>query len=103
MARPWFSSPGMRKGLITIGVLVAVLGVAALASGIIPESLVVICWGAFLIVVIVIERVRYKALASKSPGPGWLRTTERFVDEETGRTVTVYIQPETGERAYVKD
>ena len=93
----------MRKGLITIGVLVAVLGVAALASGIIPESLVVICWGTFLIVAIVIERVRYKALASKSPGPGWQRTTERFVDEETGRTVTVYVQPETGERAYVKD
>jgi len=93
----------MRKGLITIGVLVAIIGVAALASGIIPESFVVILWGAFLIVAIVIERIRYKALLPKRPGPGWERTTERFVDEETGQTVTVYIQPETGERAYVKD
>jgi hypothetical protein len=93
----------MRKGLITIGVLLAILGVAALVSGIVPESFVVIGWGAFLVVVIVIERVRYKALEAKRPGPGWERTTERFVDEETGRMVTVYIQPETGERAYVKD
>jgi hypothetical protein len=103
MARPWFSSPEMRKGLITIGVLVAILGVAALMSGIVPESFVVICWGAFLVFVIIIERFRYKALVSRRPGPGWERTTERFVDEETGRVVTVYIQPETGERAYVKE
>lgn len=93
----------MRKGLITIGALVAVLGVAALISGIVATSFVVIGWAVVLIILILIERVRYKGLASKSPGPGWERTTERFVDEETGRTVTVYIQPETGERAYVKD
>ena len=43
----------MRKGLITIGVLLAILGVAALVSGIVPESFVVIGWGAFLIVAIV--------------------------------------------------
>jgi len=93
----------MRKGMITLGVLVAVLGAAALASGIIASSFVLIFWGAFLVAAIVLERVRYKRLVSGRPGPGWERTTERFVDEETGRTVTVYIQPETGERAYVKE
>ena len=93
----------MRRGLITIGVLVAILGVAALVSGIIATSFVFIGWAAVLIILILIERFRYKALVSKRPGPGWERTTERFVDEETGRTVTVYIQPETGERAYVKE
>ena len=93
----------MRKGLIVIGVLVAILGIAALASGIVERSVVFIVWGAVLVAAIVFERVRYKRLESKSPGPGWQRTTERFVDDDTGALVTVYIQPETGERAYVKE
>lgn len=93
----------MRRGLITIGVLVVIVGVMALASGIVPGSFVVVFWGAALIAAIVFERVRYKRLEAQSPGPGWQRTTERFVDEETGAMVTVYVQPETGERAYVKE
>jgi len=93
----------MRKGLITVGVLVIILGIAAILSGIVARSLVFVFWGAVLIVSLVIERVRYKRLESKRPGPGWERTTERFVDEETGAMVTVYIKPETGERAYVRD
>jgi len=93
----------MRKGLIVIGVLVIILGLAALASGIVSRSLVFVFWGVVLILSIIFERVTYKRLASKSPGPGWQRTTERFVDEQTGETVTVYIQPETGERTYVKE
>jgi len=93
----------MRKGLITVGVLVIILGIAAILSGIVARSLVFIFWGVVLIVSLVIERVRYKRLESKRPGPGWERTTERFVDEETGAMVTVYIKPETGERAYVRD
>ena len=93
----------MRKGLITIGTLVVILGAAALASGIVPGSFVVVFWGGALIAAIIFERVRYKRLEAQSPGPGWQRTTERFVDEETGAMVTVYVQPETGERAYVKE
>ena len=93
----------MRKGLITIGVLVLIVGGVALVSGIVSTSLVFLFWGGALIIALVIERVRYKRLEGKSPGPGWQRTTERFVDEETGAMVTVYVQPETGERAYVKE
>jgi uncharacterized membrane protein HdeD (DUF308 family) len=93
----------MRRGLITIGVLVVIVGVVALVSGILSTSFVFLFWGGVLIVLIAFERVRYKRLEGKSPGPGWQRTTERFVDEETGAMVTVYVQPETGERAYVKD
>jgi len=93
----------MRRGLITVGILVIILGIAAILSGIVARSLVFVFWGAVLIVSLVIERVRYKRLESKRPGPGWERTTERFVDEETGAMVTVYIKPETGERAYVRD
>lgn len=93
----------MRRGLITVGVLVIILGVAALLSGIVARSFIFVFWGVVLIVSLIIERVRYKRLEAKSPGPGWERTTERFVDEETGAMVTVYIKPETGERAYVRD
>jgi hypothetical protein len=49
------------------------------------------------------ERIYYKRLQSKSPGPDWVRTTERFVDPQTGRRVTIYVHPTTGERAYVDD
>jgi hypothetical protein len=47
--------------------------------------------------------VAYKPLVAKAPGPGWQRTDERFVDDETGATVTVFVEPGTGERAYVRD
>jgi hypothetical protein len=93
----------MRKGLVTIGVLVVILGLAAMASGQLHMSAVFMIWGVVLIAAIVFERTRYTRLLRKSPGPGWQRTTERFVDEESGKVVTVYIKPETGERAYVRD
>ena len=46
------------------------------------------------------ERVIYKPLRDKKPGPGWVRTTERFVDTN-GKTVDVFYQPSSGERQYV--
>jgi uncharacterized membrane protein HdeD (DUF308 family) len=93
----------MRKGLITIGVLILILGLAALASGEVHSSVVFMIWGVALIAAIVFERTRYTRLLRQSPGPDWQRTSERFIDEETGKVVTVYIKPETGERAYVRD
>ena len=35
------------------------------------------------------------------PGAGWVATKERFVDPESGKLVTVFYQPATGERRYV--
>jgi len=93
----------MRRGLITVGVLVVILGLAALASGVAGQSFVFVFWGIVLIAAILFERFRYSRIRRKSPGPGWQRTTERFVDDETGKTVTVYVKPETGERAYVEE
>jgi len=58
---------------------------------------------AALVLGIVYERFRYKPLETVRPGTGWERTTERFIDDETGKPVTVYIQPETGERKYVQE
>jgi hypothetical protein len=51
----------------------------------------------------VYERFRYKPLAPASPGADWQRTSERFVDPDSGKTVTVYLQPGSGERQYVEE
>ena len=36
------------------------------------------------------------------PGPGWVRTEERFVDPSSGETLEVWFDPDSGERAYVR-
>jgi hypothetical protein len=47
------------------------------------------------------ENRHYKRLLDRAPGPGWQATSERFVDPDTGKTVTVFFNPATGERRYV--
>jgi hypothetical protein len=49
---------------------------------------------------LLVEQWRYKPLTTR-PGPGWVPTDERFVDPESGRLVTVFYKPSTGERRYV--
>jgi hypothetical protein len=86
-------------------VLLAVAGVMLAIGmvGITSFGWPFLIWGAVLAAGLLYERFRYKPLESGGPGPGWERTSERFVDDETGRTVTVYVQKETGERQYVAD
>jgi len=50
---------------------------------------------------VLIERVAYKSVARQPPGPGWVKTPERFVDPSSGRLVDVYLKPATGKRLYV--
>jgi len=85
--------------LIVAGVLLAI-GVMGLGKGFGWPFLI---WGAVLALGLLYERFRYKPLTRDMPGPDWERTTERFVDDETGRTVTVYMHKTTGERQYVKE
>jgi hypothetical protein len=93
----------LRNMLIGLGAVGIMCGVAALATGTFSPDVVFGFWGSLLVVGIVCERVIYKPVAAGRPGPGWQRTTERFVDEDTGRIVTVYVEPQSGERAYVAD
>jgi hypothetical protein len=88
--------------LLIIAAVAFSLGGLAVVMGLVGMW-VLIVWAAILALALVIERFRYKALQSASPGPGWQRTSERFVDDETGKTVTVWLDPRTGERQYVKD
>ena len=93
----------LRNVLIGIGVAAFVCGLASLATGLLSPPYVFAFWGAVLVTCIVFERVIYKPIAAVRPGAGWQRTPERFVDEQTGKPVTVYIEPASGERQYVQE
>src|SRR5437762_3911217 len=85
MARPPFWSPTMlRSWVIAIGAIAFLCGLVALLAGIRP-GFVMAFWGATAVFSIVYERFRYKPVETSAPGPGWTKTAERFVDEETGQ------------------
>ncbi len=114
MALPGMALPGMalpemalkvlRAALFVIG-LALLAGAAALAwAGCGPGlRLRLAIPGLVLVGAALVERWRYKRLAASRPGPEWVATDERFVDPESGRLVTVYYRPATGERRYVAD
>lgn len=54
-----------------------------------------------VLVGIMLERRRYGASQAKPIGGGWRETSERFVDDASGRPVTVWYNDATGERRYV--
>ena len=54
-----------------------------------------------LLVGIVFERRRYGAAQARPAGSAWRETTERFVDDASGRPVVVWYNEATGERRYV--
>jgi hypothetical protein len=94
-------SAAVRGVLLLIAGLLLAGGGALAMLGAVPAAVGLTAWGLILIVGLVIERWRYKPLAERSPGPDWTATDERFVDPETGKLVTVYYHPASGERRYV--
>ena len=93
----------LRNVLMLISLAALAIGVALLLVGATPPAYTLLIWGGILLAAVVYERFRYKPLADHRPGPGWERTTERFVDAESGKTVTVYVEPKSGERQYVEE
>ena len=91
----------MRTVLAMIGGLFAAGALALAALRCYAPAGMLAVWAAILLVGLLIERWRYKPLAGRPPGPDWQRTDERFVDPETGKLVTVYFHPATGERRYI--
>ncbi len=92
----------LRAALLVIGLAMlaggAVLATAGCGLG---AALRLAIPGLVLVGAALFERWRYKRLAGDRPGPEWVATDERFVDPESGRLVTVYYHPATGERRYV--
>jgi hypothetical protein len=93
----------LRSIVIAVGVLCIGGGVLALATGMWPGAIGPAVFGALLLLGTVWERLYYKPLERGRPGPGWVATEERFIDEDSGRAVRVWVEPKSGERAYVRD
>jgi hypothetical protein len=92
----------LRVALLVIGLALLGGAVAFARAGCGPGAV----WrlalpGLLLVGAALLERWRYKRVAGQRPGPGWVATDERFVDPESGKLVTVYYHPLTGERRYV--
>jgi len=91
----------LRSVVIAIGAAATICGGFALMMGVAP-GFVAIFWGLVIVLSIIYERWVYKPIEKSSPGPGWTKTAERFIDDATGQEVTVWLDAATGERKYVK-
>ena len=92
----------MRSALLGVGLAMLAGAVALLRAGCAALGWRLAVFGVVLISpAVLVERWRYKRLGGAHPGSGWIATAERFVDPESGKLVTVYYRPATGERRYV--
>jgi len=92
----------LRNILLALGGTLIAGGLVAILGGAYAPAIVAMVWGAILVFGILYERYVYKTVVAKPPeGKYWVRTTERFV--ENGKTVTVYYNTLSGERAYVAE
>lgn len=93
----------MLRGLL-LGTSVVLLALAIAATAIGWAAWPTVLFAGLLFVGVAFERVHYRGSASvDSPGKDWRATNERFLDEATGRPVTVWFNPTTGERRYVDE
>jgi hypothetical protein len=91
----------VRIVVLTLGLLCGAGALALAALRLCPAAALLGLWAVIFLAGLAVERWRYQRLAAAPPGQGWQRTDERFVDPETGRLVTVYFHPPSGERRYV--
>jgi len=110
----------IRGGLVVIGVLLMLGGLVLIVSGsaLALAGLQLVALGAFLVVVLALERSRYRSDAAErsnaTPGPGggepagqleprFRPTAEVFIDPTTGHRMRVVVDPGSGERRYVAE
>jgi hypothetical protein len=112
----------VRSALVVIGILLMLAGLGVISAlpgvnGIVGLELV--GFGAFLVIVVAIERQRYRSEATErsnlpvGPGggepagaplePRFRPTSEQFIDPTTGQRMRVVIDPKSGERRYVAE
>ena len=89
--------------LRTFVLVAAMLFFTAAAIGVVVDPAVwpTLIAATLLLAGIVFERRRYGAAVARPAGPAWRETPERFVDEASGRPVSVWYNEATGERRYV--
>ena len=115
-------STAIRGLLIVGGLLLMLAGIAVIVA--IPAvgtwvGLQLVAFGAFLVVIVTIERHRYRSESAErtnapiGPGGGepagspidarFRPTAELFIDPTSGRRMRVLIDPANGERRYVAE
>lgn len=90
---------GWRTWALCAGTILAVCGVLLWSTG---GGVMLLIFGVLMMVTAVLEPIYGRAGARPLDGR-WQTTDERFVDPETGKLVTVWYDPESGERRYVED
>ena len=106
-------------GAAGVVMMLSAVGVAALGGGgaDLVGAVSLFVPGALLVIVAILERLRYRSLAAElsgdrdgpgggehgRPEPRFRPTEERFVDPTTHLPMRVYVDPLTGEQRYVAE
>jgi len=110
----------VRTGMVVVGLLLMVAGLGLIVAGSFGAlaGLQLFGFGAFLVVIVALERSRYRSDAAErsnaTPGPGggepagsveprFRATSEVFIDPTTGHRMRVLVDPASGERRYVAE
>jgi hypothetical protein len=94
----------LRSAIIVTGGIIAIVGIMMLSLNFASDAgIACLVGGLVLVAGTVFEHIFYKEPTPGAPGGDWVRTDERFVDPQTGKTVTVYERPGSGERKYVSE
>lgn len=92
-------SGGWRNWALMLGGIVAICGVFVWS---VHGGPMVLILGVLVAISAALEPI-YGRADGKPAGAGWQSTDEKFIDPETGKLVTVWFDPETGERRYVEE
>lgn len=88
----------LRTALLIVALTACAIGLGAwLVGG--QNTLPLAFWGGAIAIAVWVERWRYRSRAM-SDASDWQRTTERFIDPESGQLMQVLYNPRTGERRY---
>lgn len=110
----------IRGALVVVGILAMLLGLGIIVElpGVGIAGLQLVAFGAFLVVIVTIERHRYRSDAAErtnepaGPGGGeplgavetrFKPTSELFIDPTSGQRMRLVIDPANGERRYIAE
>jgi len=100
MAEPGTRMSVLRTLVVLVALAIMATGGRLLIEGLRAPGFYLLAVGALIFAGTLFERWRYRATLAQAP-PAWQRTGERFVDPESGRTLSVFYDPASGERRYV--
>jgi hypothetical protein len=88
----------LRGAVLFIAALFLLGGLFAVAQD--AAAWPMLCVAALFVAGTLFERFHYRG--SEAVDGDWQPTPEKFIDEESGRPVTVWFNPKTGARRYVE-